>query len=211
MELYFAPLACCMSSRIALYEAGVEVRYHRVDTKTKRVLTDGSDFLALTPLGQVPVLRTDSGELLIENAAVLQYVADHAGGELAPPSGPERYRLQQWLSFIGTELHKFIYMPLLDEKSTEGARAYARENAGVRFEYLNSHLTGRDYLLDRFSVADAYLVTVLNWSAAAGVDLAKWPAVAAYYRRMLKRPSVARAVAEERALYAEEQARNKAA
>jgi glutathione S-transferase len=211
MELYFSPLACCMSSRMAFYEAGVEARYHRIDTRTKRVLSDGSDFLKLTPLGQVPVLRTDSGELLIENAAVLQYIADHVGGNLAPPSGLERYRLQQWLSFIGTELHKVVYIPLLDEKSPEGARAYARENAAVRFAYLNDHLGGQEYLLDRFSVADAYLVTVLNWSPAAGVDLSKWPAVAQFFARMLKRPSVARAVAEERALYTEEQARNKAA
>jgi glutathione S-transferase len=211
MELYFSPLACCMSSRIALYEAGAEARYHQVDTKAKRVLPDGSDFLAVTPLGQVPVLRTDDGELLIENAAVLQYVADNAGGKLAPPSGLKRYRLQQWLSFIGTELHKVVYIPLLDEKSPEGARAYARDNAGVRFAYLHNHLAGRDYLLDSFSVADAYLFTVLNWSAAAGVDLSRWPAVESYYRRLLKRPSVARALAEERALYAEEQARQKAA
>jgi glutathione S-transferase len=211
MELYFAPLACCMSSRIALYEAGAEARYHQVDPMTKRVLTGGRDFLAVTPLGQVPALRTESGELLIENAAVLQYVADHAGGDLAPARGIERYRLQQWLSFIGTELHKVVYIPLLDEKAPEGARAYARENAARRFDYLNSHLEGQEFLLDRFSVADAYLVTVLNWSKAAGIDLGKWPAVERYYERLLKRPSVARAVAEERALHAEEMARREAA
>jgi glutathione S-transferase len=211
MELYFAPLACCMSSRIALYEAGADARFHQVDTKTKRVLSDGSDFLALTPLGQVPVLKTDSGELLIENAAVLQYVADHAGGELAPLAGSERYRLQQWLSFIGTELHKVVYIPLLDDKAPADAKEYAREKAGVRFAYLDRHLAGREFLLDRFTVADAYLVTVLNWSRASGIDLSGWPAVHAYFQRMLKRPSVARAVVEERALYAEEQARQKAA
>jgi glutathione S-transferase len=211
MELYFAPLACCMSSRIALYEAGVEARYHQVDPMTKRVLSDGGDFLAVTPLGQVPALRTGSGELLIENAAVLQYVADHAGGDLAPAGGIERYRLQQWLSFVGAELHKAVYYPLLDEKASEGARQYARESAERRFSFLSGHLAGREFVLDRFSVADAYLVTVLNWSEAAGIDLAKWPTVDAYYKRLLKRPSVARAVAEERALYAEEVARRKAA
>jgi glutathione S-transferase len=212
MELYFAPLACSMSTRITVYEAGGEAVFHCVDTNKKRVLGDGSDFWALNPLGMVPVLRTEEGDLLRENPAVLQYVADHfpAAG-LAPSGGPERYKLQQWLNFIGTELHKATYIPLLDEKAPAGAKDYAREKAELRLGYLDSHLDAREFLLDRFTVADAYLVTVLNWSQASGIDLSKWPAVHRYFQCMTKRPSVARALAEERALYAEEMERRKAA
>src|SRR6185436_5624351 len=117
----------------------------------------------------------------------------------------------QWLNFIGTELHKATYIPLLDEKAPAGAKDYAREKAGLRFKYLDQHLSGREFLLDRFTVADAYLVTVLNWSKASGIELGKWPSVQGYFQRMTKRASVARALAEERALYAEEMERRKAA
>jgi glutathione S-transferase len=212
MELYFAPLACSMSTRITVYEAGGEAAFHCVDTRNKRVLADDSDFYALNPLGMVPVLRTEEGDLLRENPAVLQYVADHflAAG-LAPSGGPERYKLQQWLNFIGTELHKATYIPLLDDNAPAGAKDYAREKAALRFRYLDQHLDGREFLLDRFSVADAYLVTVLNWSQASGIELSQWPAVHRYFQRMVKRPSIARAISEERALYAEEMERRKAA
>ena len=212
MELYFSPLACSMSTRITVYEAGGEADFHCVDTDKKRVLADGSDFWAINPLGMVPVLRTEEGDLLRENPAVLQYVADHfpAAG-LAPSGGSERYKLQQWLNFIGTELHKATYIPLLDDKAPAGAKDYAREKAVLRFKYLNRHLDGREFLLDTFSVADAYLVTVLNWSKASGIDLREWPAVNRYFERMAKRPSIARALIEERALYAEKMERRKAA
>jgi len=117
-----------------------------------------------------------------------------------------RYRLQQWLNFITSELHKVVFIPLLDPNSPPEAKTYAREKAERRFAYLNGHLDGRDYLLDCFTVADAYLVTVLNWAKFTGLDLAKWPALKTYLDRMYQRPSVAKAVAEEMALYAEEQA-----
>jgi glutathione S-transferase len=122
-----------------------------------------------------------------------------------------RSRLQQWLCFIGTELHKGLFMPLLDPKTPDAGKAYTQDQGDSRLAYLDRYLTGRDYLLDRFSVADAYLFTVLNWSAATAVDLARWPAVKDYYTRMRQRPSIAKALAEERALYAEQQARHKAA
>ena len=99
---------------------------------------------------------------------------------VAPKAGPDRYRLQQWLSFITSELHKVVFIPLLDARSNEGAKAYAREKAEPRFAYLNSHLEGRDYLLDNFTVADAYLITVLNWNRATNFDLGRWPAVRDY-------------------------------
>ena len=183
---------------------------HQVDTKTKRV-ADGTDFLTINPLGQVPVLRTDDGELLTENPAVLQYVADrNPQSGLAPASGPERYLLQQWLNFVTSELHKLVFSPLLNPAAPQGAKDFAREKAEARFVYLNDRLAGRDYLLDRFTVADAYLVTVLNWAKYAAIDLARWPAVQAYFMRLQERPSVVRALAEERALYAAERARQAA-
>jgi glutathione S-transferase len=211
MELYFAPLACSLATRIALYEAGAQAEFHYADTRTKR-LADGSDFFAINPMGQVPVLRTDSGELLTENPAILQYVADRfpASG-LAPKDGIERYRLQQWLNFVTSELHKMVFIPLLDPRAPEGAKQYARERTETAFVYLNRYLAGRDYLLDRFTVADAYLLTILNWTQATAIDLAKWPAIQSYFQRMHKRPSVAKAFAEELALYKEEQARRNAA
>jgi glutathione S-transferase len=207
MELYFAPLACSLATRIALYEAGAEAAFTRVDTKTKRV-ADGSDFFAVNAMGQVPVLRTDDGELLTENPAVLQYVADrYPRSGLAPQGGFERYGLQQWLNFITSELHKVVFIPLLDPKAPEGAKSFAREKAGPRLAYLNDYLEGKDYLLDHFTVADTYLVTVLNWTKFSGIDLAPYPAIDAYVRRLQQRPSVARAFADELDIYKAEQAK----
>ena len=131
MDLYFSPLACSMATRIALYEAGADARYIYRD-RNKR-LPDGSDFLQINPLGMVPTLRTDEGDLLTENGAILQYVAERfPGANLAPASGIARARLQQWLSFIGTELHKAIFIPLLDQQGaggSEGLRGRARRCA----------------------------------------------------------------------------------
>ena len=215
MELYFGPLACSMATRITLYDAGAtaasEATFTYVDTRTKRT-SEGDDYLAINPLGQVPALRLEGGDLLFENQAILQYVADrYPAARLAPPPGRDRVRLQQWLSFVATELHKAVYIPLLVRDAPEGAREFARKLAPARFAVLENRLERNDYLLDGFSIADAYLTTVLNWSRAAGIDLAPWPSVLAYYQRMLKRPSVAKALAEELALYQEQEVRRKAA
>lgn len=213
MDLYFSPLACSMATRIAFYEAGADADYREVDPKTKRVQHDGSDFLTVNPLGLVPTLRTDDGAILTENAAILQYVAEHlpkAG--IAARSDSERARLQQWLCFIGTELHKALFVPLLDKKASADVKAYALEKGLSRLDYLNDYLENREFLLDHFSVADAYLVTVINWTMATPpIDLAKWPAIKAYYERLRARPSVAKAIAEEFELYKAELARHKAA
>jgi glutathione S-transferase len=211
MDVYFSPLACSMASRIALYEAGAAARFIEVDSKSKRTL-DGADFYAINPLGLVPAIRNDDGEVLTENAAVLQYIADRfPEAQLAPSGGMARSRLQQWLCFIGTELHKALFVPLFDAKMPQEAKTRALEKGGSRLAYLNSHLEGREFLLDRFGVADAYLFTVLNWKIATPVDLEAWPAVAAYYARLKRRASIARALAEEHALYGEEVKRHKAA
>jgi glutathione S-transferase len=213
MDLYFSPLACSMATRIAFYEAGADATYLEVDPKTKVVRNDSSDFRKVNPLGLVPTLRTDDGVVLTENAAILQYVADRfpkAG--LASEAGLDRSRLHQWLCFIGTELHKGLFVPLLDKKAGAEVKNYVLEKNLSRLDYLENYLKGRDYLLDHFSVADAYLVTVINWTMATPpVELAKWPTVKAYYDRMRARPSVAKAIAEEFELYKAEIARHKAA
>ena len=204
MELYFAPLACSLATRISLYEVGAPAagtRYVQVDTRAKR-LADGSDFYALNPLGQVPVLRTDDGELLTENSAVLQYVAERfPEARLAPEGLMARARLRECLGFIGTELHKAVFLPLLDAKAPDDAKSYAREKVSQRLGVIEKHLAGREWLLDAFSVADAYLATVLVWAGATNVSLAPWPSVQAYHARVLARPAAARAFAEERDLY----------
>lgn len=213
MDLYFSPLACSMATRIALYEVGVEANFIEVDPKTKQLVTEGSDYRALYPLGLVPALRGDDGELLTENAAILQSVADRfPEARLAPGPGPERLKLQQWLCFIGTELHKGLFVPLLDRHAPEAMKAYVLDKNLSRLAYLDRYLDGREFLLDRFTVADAYLATVLNWSMATPmIDFDRYPAVQAYLTRMRQRPSIARALAEETALYKAEIARHKAA
>ena len=213
MDLYFSPLACSMATRVALYEAGAEANYLEVDPPTKKVLKDGSDFRTVNPIGLVPTLRTDEGVVLTENAAILQYVADRfPQSGLGAAQGIDRTRLHQWLCFIGTELHKGLFIPVLDRKAPQETKAYALEKNLSRLDYLDTYLKGRDFLLDHFSVADAYLVTVINWTMATPpIELAKWPNLKAYYDRLRARPSIAKAIAEEFELYKAEQARKKAA
>jgi glutathione S-transferase len=213
MDLYFSPLACSMATRIALYEAGQKADFIEVDPKTKKVVKDNSDFYAINPLGLVPVVRTDDGVILTENAAILQHVAERfADSGIGAGAGIERSRLQQWLCFIGTELHKSLFTPLLGKTTPAEVKAYTLEKYLSRLEHLNNYLKGRDYLLDHFSVADAYLTTVLNWSIATPmIDYTKYPDVMAYLERMKKRPAVAKALAEEFELYRAEIARHKAA
>ena len=213
MDLYFSPLACSLATRIALYEAGAEANYLEVDPKTKVVQNDGSDFRAVNPLGLVPTLRTDDGLVLTENAAILQHVADHfPQSGLGADPGVERSRLQQWLCFIGTELHKGLFIPILDKTAPPDMKTHVLGKNLSRLDYLDTYLKGRDYLLDHFSVADAYLVTVINWTMATPpIELAKWPNVKAYHERLRTRPSITRAIAEEFELYKAELARHKAA
>ncbi|MCW5658904.1 MAG: glutathione S-transferase N-terminal domain-containing protein [Burkholderiaceae bacterium] len=204
MELFFSPLACSMASRITLYEAGATATFTEVDAKTKRTLS-GLDYYAINPLGLVPALRHPCGEMLFENAAILQALADlHPQAKLAPPSGFARSVLQQWLSFIGTELHKALFIPLFDKAQPPASRDKIMQAGAKRLAVLQAHLERREFLLDAWSVADAYLTTVLNWHVTADVDLARWPAVKAYFERMCARRATATAMSEERALYAAE-------
>ena len=213
MDLYFSPMACSLATRIALYEAGRSATYLEVDPKTKIVRNDGSDFRTVNPLGLVPTLRTDDGQVLTENAAILQYVADRLSEtHLGTSPGMDRSRLHQWLCFIGTELHKGLFVPLLDRKAPAEIKSYILGRGLSRLDHLENYLKDREFLLDHFTVADAYLVTAINWSfATPQIELTKWPAVKAYYERLRARPSVARAIAEELELYKAEVARHKKA
>ena len=195
MKLYFSPFSCSMATRISLYERGAQADFVQVDAKTKRTV-DGEDFSQVNPLGYVPTLRLDDGEVLTENAAILQHVA---GNDFTPT---ERMRLQQWLSFIGAELHKTVFTPILSKTAPAEVKAYALSLADARLSHVAAHLANREYLLDRYTVADAYLFVVLNWATVTPIKLAKWPALTAFAARMHARPAVARAFGEERALYA---------
>lgn len=214
MDRYLSPMASSLASRIALYEAAAgDVRFIEVDPKTKRTL-DGTntDYRKIYPLGPVPLLRLDDNGLLSENAAILQYIASrYPAAKLAPTDDSGRARLQQWLCFIGTELHKALFVPLFDQKAPEGTRAYTLQKQNSRLQYLNDYLNGREYLLDRFSVADAYLYTILNWTVPTRVDLTNWPAIKRYHESLQTRPSIAKAFLEEMGLYKSELARHQAA
>jgi glutathione S-transferase len=197
VDLYFSPLACSLATRIWLYETGGEATFRRVDSKTKTV--DGEDFTAINPKGQVPTLRMDDGEVLTENAAVLQYVAER----FPWTSQANPHRVREWLSFIGTELHRAVFFVQLSPEAPAEAKAFAKHLSRPRLAHLEQHLAGREFLADEFSVADAYLTTVLNWTRVTGPDLQEYPNLAAYYGRMLARPAVLKAVMEEQALYAQ--------
>ncbi len=215
MELFFSPLACSMSGRIALSEAGAKVTLVEVDPDTKRVLATGEDYRAVNPLGYVPALRLDDGTVLTENGAILQYLADaFPEARLAPPESDRmgRAKLRQWLSFVGTELHKALMAPLVGRETPPEVKAWVAAKYASRLAYLDAKLAGREFLLEKFSVADAYLATVLNWTQATPeIDLGSYPNVKAYLDRMRQRPSVAAALAEEVPLFRAEIARRKAA
>ena len=181
MDLYFAPLSCSLATRISLYEAGLAAGFHQVELSTKRV-QDGRDFRDINPKGQVPALITDDGRTLTEGPAILQYVADLApANALAPPAGTyARYQLQQWLNYIATEIHKGVFYLLFNPAAPAEVKTFARELLPSRYDFLAAHLQGRDYLLDAFSVADAYLVTTFGWAGAARIDLAPWPELGRY-------------------------------
>jgi glutathione S-transferase len=206
MELYFMPLACSLATRIAFEEAGARVDYVEIDPITKRTLDGARSLLDKNPLGLVPTLVTDEGEVLTENAAVLQWVGEKwPDARLVPASTADRTRLRGWLSFLGTELHTGIFNPLLDRKAPAAGKAYAVEKSKAPLAHAERHLASNEHLVGgAFSVADAYLVTMLNWTAVTPIDLAAYPALTEYAKRLRQRPSVARAMAIERELYTKE-------
>jgi len=197
MKLYYARGACSLASVIALQEAGMRADLVKVDLRTKKA--EGGDFTAVNSKGYVPALRLDDGQVLTENVAVLQYIADRKPeAKLAPPAGTmERYRLQEWLSFINSEIHK-SFGPLFNAEAKEETRQYARNLLAKRLSWLEGAMGSRTFLMgESFTVADAYLFTVLSWGAHVGVDIAKWPAIKSYYERIAARPQVIAAMQAE--------------
>jgi glutathione S-transferase len=198
MKLYFAPGACSLSPHIVMREAGLNFELEQVNNQEKKTKS-GQDFWKVNPKGQVPVLELDNGEKLTEGPIVVQYLADQKPGSgLLPAAGTmERYRVQEWLNFITSELHK-SFGPIFRPTTPEEFKTISKENLGKRFDYLDKHLAGRQFLTgDTFTVADAYLFTVLRWTARINMDLGKWPNLKAYVDRIAARPKVQEALKAE--------------
>jgi len=198
MKLYYSPGACSLSPHIAMHEAGLTFEAILAPTKTHK-LPDGSDYYAVNPLGYVPYLTLDDGRSLHEGPAIVQYIADQAPAKnLAPANGTyERYKLQEWLTFIGVELHK-NFSPLFVPTTHPDTKAAALERLQSRLKWVEGELAGKQYLMgDQFTVADGYLFTVTNWPQYLGVDLTPYPNLVAYRGRVGSRPAVITAMKAE--------------
>ena len=198
MKLYYSPGACSLASHIALYETGLPFEIDRLIKATKMTV-GGEDFMQINPKGYVPTIKLDDGSVLTEGAAVLQYIADQKPDSgLAPKAGTMgRYRLQEWLTFISSELHK-SFSPLFNKDASEEIRTIARNLLTKRLGYVETQLENKPYLMgDHFTVADAYLFVVVNWSNIVGFDLGPFPQIGAYMARIAKRPSVQAAMKAE--------------
>jgi glutathione S-transferase len=198
MKLYYAPGVCSLSPHIILEEAGLKHSLVKTDIRAKKF--DGDrDYTAINPLGYVPVLELDDGTLLTEGPAIVQYLADKAPEKkLAPANGtPARYRLQSWLNFISSEIHKG-FSPIFNAQMPDAAKQIARERLAGRFAYLEGHLAKNAYLMgEAFSVADAYCFTVLRWTVPTKIDLKPYPNIQAYMKRIEARPGVQAAMKVE--------------
>jgi glutathione S-transferase len=198
MKLYYSPGACSLSPHIALHEAGLAFEAIAAPTKTHQ-LPDGTDFYTVNPLGYVPYLTLDDGRSLHEGPAIVQYIADLAPDKnLAPPNGTyERYKLQEWLTFIGTELHK-TFSPLFVPTTHPDTKAAALERLRGRLQWVDGELAGKQHLMgDQFTVADAYLFVVTNWGQYVGLDLTPYANLVAYRARVAARPAVIAAMKAE--------------
>jgi glutathione S-transferase len=198
MKLYYSPGACSLSAHIVLREAGLAFEPLKAPTKTHK-LDDGTDYYTINPLGYVPLLELDDGARLREVPAILQYIADQVPTKnLAPAGGTlPRYRLQEWLSFIGMELHRSIGV-LFNPALPEEAKQVFRDRGAKRLEWLNGELAGKEYLLGQhFSVADAYLYVVTRWAKPLAIDLTPYPNLVAHHERVGARPAVQEALKVE--------------
>ena len=198
MKLYYATGACSLSPHIVLSELGLPYELVRAGLST-HLTANGQDYTAINPKGYVPAVQLDDGQLLTEGPAIVQYLADQKpSAGLLPPAGTiERARVQEWLTFIGTELHK-NFSPLFNPNASADWKAAALANIERRFGFVEKALAGRDYLTGaNFCVADAYLFTVVNWTKFVKIDLASWPTLAAFHQRVMARPAVQVALREE--------------
>ncbi|RZI44795.1 glutathione transferase GstA [Herbaspirillum sp. HC18] len=198
MKLYYATGTCSLSPHIVLLEAGLPFETERVNLANKKTASE-ENYFDTNPKGYVPALRFDSGEVLTEGPAIVQYVADQVPEkQLVPPAGTmARYHLMEWLNFISTELHK-SFSPLFKPNTPEETKQTARNTIETRLEVVEKQLQDKQYLTgNQFSVADAYLFTVLGWTRPLKFDMGRWPAVQAYMQRVAERPSVQAAMKAE--------------
>jgi glutathione S-transferase len=198
MKLYYSPGACSLSPHIVLREGGFDFQLERVDL-LRAVTETGADYKTINPLGYVPALQLDDGQVLTEGSAIVQYLADRVPEKrLAPPAGTlERYRLMEWLNFISTELHKG-FGALFNSALSDDAKAVIKSPLEQRIAHAEKRLGAGPYVMGHdFSVADAYLFTVLGWGKYVNVDLAPWPGLLDYLGRVATRPAVQAALAAE--------------
>ena len=202
MKLYYAPGACSLAAHIALQESGLPFSLERVDLRTHRT-ADGRDYYSVNPKGYVPALELDDGARLTEAAVILQYIADRNPGTLAPAFGSiERYRLMEWLNFIATELHKGLG-PLWKPTTPDAYKATVLQAVGNRFDYVAKALAKGPYLTGAsFTIADAYLFTIVNWHHFLKFDIDRWPALVQFQARVTARPNVRKALEAEHLLKA---------
>ena len=198
MKLYYSPGACSLSPHIALLEAGLRYDLVKVDLRAKK-LENGDDYLKINPKGQVPALALDSGELVTEGPVIVQMIADKASGKNLAPArdSAERYKLLEWLNFVGTELHK-NFGPMFSPILSDDAKAFFKDRVMGKFKYLDGVLAGHDYLMGKqFTVADGYLFTMLCWADRMKFDLSALPNLLAYKARVAARPMVQEALSKE--------------
>ena len=198
MKLYYSPGACSLSPHIALLEAGLPYDLVKVDLKAKK-LENGDDFLAVNPKGQVPALGLDNGTVITEGPIIVQVIADHAAGKNLAPArdSDERYKLQEILNFLTSELHK-NFSPLFNPTFSDDVKGFFRDRLTGKFKYLDAQLAGHDYLLgQQFTVADGYLFTMLRWADAHKLDLSMFKNLMAYKERVAARPKVKEALEKE--------------
>ncbi|HZS64080.1 MAG TPA: glutathione transferase GstA [Xanthobacteraceae bacterium] len=198
MKLYFSPGACSLSPHIILREAGADFEIEQVDNRAKKTKS-GADYWRINPKGYVPTLELDDGQRLTEGPVIVQYIADrYPQAGLIPPCGSfERYRVQEWLNFITSEIHK-TFTPLFRDTTPAEYKSIAKENLGKRYDFIEQHLAANDYLAGgKFGVADAYLFVVSNWLQRVGIDTARWPNLRAYLKRIGSRPKVEEAMKAE--------------
>ena len=199
MKLYYSPGACSLSPHIVLREAGLAFEPVMAPTKTHK-LQDGTDYYTINPLGYVPMLELDDGTRLREGPAIVQYIADQVPNKnLAPAAGTlPRYRLQEWLTFIGTEIHK-SFSPLFNPGMPEEGKKIYRDRIANRFAYVDKELAGKQYVMgEHFTVADAYLYTVTRWAKPMNIDLSPYPNLAAHNERVGARSAVQEALKVEK-------------
>ncbi|QWG19021.1 glutathione transferase GstA [Bradyrhizobium sediminis] len=198
MKLYYSPGACSLSPHIALLEAGLPYDLVKVDLRAKK-LENGDDYLKINPKGQVPALALDNGDLVTEGPVIVQMIADKVSGKNLAPArdSAERYKLLEWLNYVGTELHK-NFGPMFSPVLADDAKAFFKDRVMGKFKHLDGQLAGHDYLMGKqFTVADCYLFTMLSWADRMKFDLSGLPNLLAYKARVAARPAVQEALTKE--------------